>query len=209
MGNKLVVSGFFLFFCICALFIPVLYPTTTLWYKYDLDRLFLYSGHYAGMIAYCCIYLQIALGIRGAFLDKTFGTLFLLKWHKRVGVVILLLGFFHLLLILLPEGLDNLPLGLKYWPQLVGLALFILIILIVCSGLFKNTLKLSHVTWRGVHRVLAYCCFLLLHVHILFVSDTFSQLVPKLFVSIFLLLFILLFMRMVMSRKSKKKSRSS
>ncbi len=201
MGNKLAFFSLLVLFLACVLALPVIYPTTTLWYKYNIDKILLYSGQYAGMLACFCIYVQIALGTRGRFLDKTFGPGVLINWHRKLGVFIGVLGLSHLLLILLPEGLDNLPIGVKYWPEMVGFFLFVSVIILIASGIFRQAIKMPYKAWKVVHRFFAYLCFVLLHIHLLFVSDTFDKNVPKLFVFVVLLLFIPTLATMVRSKK--------
>ncbi|MBT8345690.1 MAG: ferric reductase-like transmembrane domain-containing protein [Desulfofustis sp.] len=177
-----------------VMLIPTYYQTTTLWYKTGTDRVMLFAAQYIGLAALVLLYLQAILSARGKFLDQVFGAAMLLKLHRLNGVLLLVLAASHILLVLVPEGLANLPLGKKFWPEMVGGALFIFIALLVVFSFFREAIRLPYKTWRFLHRPAGYLTLGLVTVHVMFVSDSFEQAVPRI---LLLALFILTVLWMV------------
>ena len=176
---RVVLSGALALVLALAISIPSLYPTTTLWYKIGADKVMLLAAHYLGMVALVLLYLQAMLSARGRFLDQVFGPPLLLRLHRFNGVLLLVLAVCHILLVLVPEGLANLPLGKKFWPEMVGAALFVLIALLVVFSYFRETIRLPYKIWRFFHRPAGYLALVLVTVHVLFVSESFEQTMPR------------------------------
>ena len=171
-------SGFLLLLAV-VLSIPTYYQTTTLWYKTGANKMMLYAAQYIGLVALVLLYLQAILSARGKFLDQVFGPALLLKLHRLNGILLLVLAASHILLVLVPEGLANLPLGKKFWPEMVGGALFILIALLVVFSYFREAIRLPFKIWRFFHRPAGYLALVLITVHVMFVSESFEQTVPR------------------------------
>ena len=180
LWRVLVLAGFALVLA-AALSIPTYWETTTLWYKVGVDKTMLKGGQYVGLTTLVLIYLQVVLSTRGAFMEQLFGAPRLLKLHRYNGILICLLAACHIFLVLAPEGLANLPIGKKFWPEMVGSALFLLIALMALTSQFRQRLKLGYAPWRKYHRLLGYLVVLLVTVHVLFVSESFEQTVPRIF----------------------------
>jgi predicted ferric reductase len=159
--------------------IPTYYQTTTLWYKTGADKVMLFAAQYIGLAALVLLYLQAILSARGKFLDRVFGPALLLRLHRSNGVLLLVLAASHILLILVPEGLANLPLGKKFWPEMVGAALFVIIALLVVFSYFRETIRLPYKAWRFLHRPAGYLTLGLVTVHVMFVSESFEQALPR------------------------------
>ncbi len=88
---------------------------------------------------------------------------------------------------MVPEGLGNLPLGWKFWPELVGVISFVLLVLLSVSDWLRIKLQITYSRWRLMHRLLGLSVCIGIGVHIAFVSDVFEQVTPLtcLFVLIF------------------------
>lgn len=170
-GFLVIISG--------VLSIPSYYQTTTLWYKTGVDKIMLIAGQYLGLLGLVLLYLQIILSARGHFFDQLFGPAQLLRLHRLNGILLFLLAGSHILLVLIPEGLANLPLGKKFWPEMVGAALFACVALLVLSSYFRETIRLPYKIWRMFHRPLGYLAMLLVTVHVLFVSESFEHILPR------------------------------
>ncbi len=179
---RVVLSAGFILFLSGVLAIPSYYETTTLWYKTGMDKIMLLAGHYLGLLGFILLYLQIILSARDHFLDRVFGSAQLLGLHRLNGLLLFLLAAGHILLVLIPEGLANLPLGKKFWPEMVGAALFICILVLAGSSHFRQKIHLPYAIWRSFHRPLGYLALLLVTVHVLFVSESFEQTIPRIFV---------------------------
>ena len=61
----------------------------------------------------------------------------------------------HVTLVVFPEGLDNLPIGWKFWPELLGALLFIMLASFITIAFFRRKL-LSYQLWRKIHRPAGY-----------------------------------------------------
>lgn len=173
--------------CVATFSIPVFYESQTLWYKIGIDKTLLLIGQFVGLATALLVLTQVVLGTRGKFLENIFGVASLLRCHRINGLLIGLLGLGHVALVLIPEGLANLPIGKKYWPEMVGGALLWVLLVMAISSHFREQFKLDYRRWKTIHRGLGYSALLLLLVHICFVSDSFEHTVPRmgLFVTFF------------------------
>lgn len=168
-----------LLFIAGALSIPFVYETTTLWYKIGFDKTLLRAGQVAGMLALTLIFFQVIPAARGPFLVKIFGLAAIMRWHRINGFVIGLAGVAHVALVLAPEGFVNLPIGVKHWPEMVGGGLLATVLFMVFSSQFRERLHLDYKIWRLIHKPLGYLAPVILIAHVLSVSDSFHQPVPK------------------------------
>ena len=165
----------FVLFIAGALIVPFYFETQTLWYKAGLAKSMLRAGQLAGMLALVFLFVQITLALRSRFLEKLFGAASLQRWHRINGVFIGFLALSHVLLVLAPEGLANLPIGKKYWPEMVGMLLFLILLPMVVSSHFRQKLKLDYKRWKAIHRVLGYLVIFLVTIHALNVSESFEH----------------------------------
>lgn len=188
---RLLLPLLFVSIIILLLNVPFLFPTQTLWYKYGIDRGLLISGQMAGLFCYFLILVQVLSGVRVKLLEFTYGIARTMKFHRFLGPVILVLGLTHAGLILLPEGLTNLPIGWKFWPEILGFTVLMLLLVQVGSTWLRDRFGLNYPAWRVLHRLLAYLALLLGIGHIFFVSDSFGWEHPGKFL-IFLVAMILL-----------------
>lgn len=177
---RVVLAAAFMLLLSVFLSIPSYYQTTTLWYKTGVDRVMLLAAHYIGLVGLILLYLQIILAAKGHFLDRLLGPAQLLSYHRLNGIALMVLAASHILLVLIPEGLANLPWGKKFWPEMVGGGLFIIITLLVSSSYFRQAIRLPYKIWRMFHRPAGYLTMLLVTVHVLFVSESFEQTIPRL-----------------------------
>ncbi len=155
--------------------VPFVFQTTTLWYKVGADRVLLFTGQLFGLYAAFLIFLQLVLISRASILTKNFGAAKLGKLHQLNGMLILGFGFAHILLMLLPEGLSNLPIGMKFWPEMVGAFLFLVLILLRLSIILRGNKIISYQIWSRLHRGLGFMAVMGITVHIAFVSDSFDN----------------------------------
>jgi predicted ferric reductase len=176
---RVLTIGFLLIVICGALSIPFVYKSQTLWYKIGIDKTMLLGGQLAGLFAAVLLLVQILLAVRGQFLKEVFGIAALMRWHRTNGIIVSLLAISHVVLILVPEGLTNFPIGLKYWPEMVGSLLFWIILSMAISSQFREKLGLDYKRWKTIHKLLGYLVIIFLAVHVLFVSDSFEQTVPR------------------------------
>jgi len=162
-----------------ALAVPFVYETQTLWYKTGIDRIMLRTGQLHGMLALVLLVLQMLLAVRPRFLERAFGGATLLRWHRTNGVLLALVAIGHVGLVLAPEGWGNLPLGMKYWPEWTGGALLLLLLVTAVTSRFRSNLGLDFAAWRRWHKLAGYLAPVLVGIHVLFVSDSFAQRLPR------------------------------
>ncbi len=162
-----------------ALSIPFFYESKTLWYKVGLSKIMLRGGQMAGLLAALLLFVQIMLAVKGRILEQIFGMSALMRWHRVNGGLLCLFALSHVVLVVAPEGIDNLPIGRKYWPEMVGTGLFLVIVSMAISSHFRQRLGLVYKRWRVVHKVFGYLALCLVPVHVLFVSESFEQGLPK------------------------------
>lgn len=165
---------------IAALAVPFLYPTDTLWYKAGADKLMLLTAQIAGLLALVLLLVQILLALRPKVLQQVVGTASLLHWHRMNGVLVAACALMHVVLVLAPEGLANLPLGWKFWPELLGVGALLSLLATVVLSWWRAALSLPYQGWRMLHRILGYLLPALLTAHILFVSESFAGGLPRL-----------------------------
>jgi predicted ferric reductase len=177
--KKIIVVAVFLLALTGALTVPFAYESQTLWYKIGLDKTILRAGQLAGMFALTLLFSQIVLAVGGPFLIQAFGLKNIMSWHRTNGVLIVLFAAVHVVLILVPEGLGNLPIGKKFWPEMVGSLLLWILFAIVIASRYREKLKLDYKRWRAIHKPLGYLAVFLLLIHVLNVSDSFSEGGPK------------------------------
>lgn len=183
-GNSIVGKTLFLLILLLvvglASSVPFVYPSMTLWYKVGMDRIFLQAGQVLGIFALLLICMQLLAAAKHPYLLRLFGLPLVMRFHRANGTVIFLLASCHVLLVLGPEGFANLPIGYKYWPEMVGALLFACICFLFISSGFREKLGLGYLRWRAVHKPLGYGVLTLLFLHVRFVSDSFTRLVPRL-----------------------------
>lgn len=175
-----------------ALAVPFLFPTETLWYKAGVDKLLLLAAQMAGLLALMLLLVQILLALRPKPLEQAFGTAALLRWHRGNGVLLAVCALLHAVLMLAPEGLTNLPLGWKFWPELLGAVALFAVLTTVALSWWRVALRLPYRPWRLLHRVVGYLLPALLTAHVLFVSDSFAGGLPRLFLLVGSVLFFLI-----------------
>ncbi len=195
--QKIVLLALFLMFLSGALAIPFYFETMTLWYKVGTDKTLLRGGQVAGMFVLVLLFSQIVFAVRGQFLEKLFGIAAMARFHRINGLVILAMAMSHVFLVLAPEGLNNLPIGKKFWPEMVGALLLIIISSMVISSYFQQRLTLNYSIWRPVHKTLGYLSLILLPIHVLFVSDSFEQTPLR---AILIMLTIILFLWVIIEK---------
>lgn len=181
--TRLVLLGLLLGAAGTAIALPFAYESTTMWYKIGLDKTLLRAGKICGLLTVTLICAQSIIGLKPNVLVQTFGAPPLLRWHRRGAALIVLLAVLHVLLILVPEGLNNLPIGYKFWPEMIGGGLLTILFIQAGYSWARERWRLAYQRWRTIHRYLAWCILLLAPAHLLFVSETFSQTVPRLWVA--------------------------
>ena len=155
--------------------IPFYFESSTILYKFGLNRHLLRLGQLMGMVAGCLLLLQIILGARLKCLDRIFGLCNLFRFHRIAGFIIAGLIIIHPITIFIPENRIFIPLELRYWPEFVGLFLLLLIVFTVISSHWRARLRFPFHRWWPIHRWVAVLIAIAFWVHVLFVNETFGQ----------------------------------
>ena len=186
LAKSAVLGSLVVYFILVSLF-PFYYQTQTLWYKFGIDRTLLIAGQLAGIYAASLVCLQLVLIVRPPILAGIFGAAQLTGTHRVMGRLIPVIVLVHLLLVLVPEGLGNLPFGKKFWPEMVGGLVFFLLLCLAVSNWLRQKLAIPYPRWKTGHRLLGLLAWFGIGVHVAFVSDAFKQTVP---VALLLILFV-------------------
>ena len=175
---KIGLFGLLIIVILLAATIPFVWESKTMWYKFGMDRTLLRAGKIAGLCTAILIFCQIFLVLKLKFLDRTLGLDRLYHLHKQCGLTILVFAAVHASLILIPEGLENLPIGWKFWPEMLGGTVLLLLFAFIGTALFHKNFMPYHI-WRAIHRPMGYIFAIALTIHIFNVSDSFAENVPN------------------------------
>ena len=189
-----------------TLAVPFLFPTETLWYKAGLDKWMLLTAQLAGLLALLLLLVQILLALRPKLLQQALGAARMLRWHRVNGVLVAVCALVHVVLVLAPEGLDNLPLGWKFWPELLGAASLLSLLATVSLSWWRSNLPFPYQAWRLVHRLVGFLLPALLTAHVLFVSESFARGWPR---AALLIAVVLLYLIAALVWKGRGRTRST
>lgn len=158
--------------------LPFTYQSQTLWYKIGFDRTLLLAAQLVGLYSALLIFLQILLVAKVPVLLRLYGIGQLQKIHRFNGAVIPFIVLLHIFLVLVPEGLANLPIGRKYWPEMLGGATYVSLVVVALSVWIRKEMNISYRWWKMFHGALGLivCCGIA--IHIAFVSDSFEHQLP-------------------------------
>jgi len=159
--------------------VPFLYESSTIKYKFGLDRTLLRVAQVLGVCAGYLLLLQLIFSARLKSLDRVFSLNRCLMFHRFNGMAIGILCLLHAILILASEGLAVVSLDIKNWPELVGACLLLLILTIVLISWWRQSFGLPYHRWWLLHRTGAPLAVVTLSVHMLYVNDTFEYGFPR------------------------------
>ncbi|MFZ2632456.1 MAG: ferredoxin reductase family protein [Desulfosalsimonadaceae bacterium] len=162
--------------------IPFFVESSSILYKFGLDRTLLRTGKIVGILAGCLVMLQLVLASRLKFLDRVFALNTLLNTHRTIGIFIALGAVIHPALILYSEDMLIIPLELRYWPEFVGVFLLAVILGTVTTAAGRLFFGLSFDRWRILHQTAVLIAAAAFFVHVLFVSDSFGTGAPRIMV---------------------------
>ncbi|MFW6244186.1 MAG: YceI family protein [Desulfovibrionales bacterium] len=99
--------------------------------------------------------------------------------HRLLGLAVAAVVVLHPVLVFLPERMWFIPLELRYWPEFTGLLLLVTLAGSALVSTWRTAFGLPfHIWWLG-HRVGAVLIVALLAVHVLNVSESFEQGLPR------------------------------
>lgn len=174
-----VVLGGGILLIVAAATIPFLFESSSLYYKLGVDGIMLRSGKMLGLLAAMLILFQVIPVSRFVVLERIFSLKHLYSFHKTSGKIILGLGLLHLFFIVAAENFTFFPLEKRYWPELVGVVVLLLVVGVGGMSVWQSRLGLSWNSWQRLHRWMTPLIETLLLVHILFVSESFDSGIPR------------------------------
>ncbi len=158
-----------------ALSIPFMFESPSMWYKFGTAKISLRAGKMIGLAAGLLILLQLPLAGRLNVLDRIFSLPGLIRQHRWHGWLIVGLALAHPLCVLLPEGRLTVPLDMRYWPEWTGVILLVLLLGQWAAAQWRQPLGIAVHRWLPGHRVVGAITAILLIVHVLYVSETFTD----------------------------------
>ena len=174
--------------------IPFFFESSSILYKFGVDRVLLLTGQALGLVAGCLLLIQVILAARLKFLDRVLGLDRLFQYHRLSGIIIAVMVIIHPITIFIADDRISIPLQWRYWPEFVGLFLMLLIIIMVVTSVWRIGLGLAFHRWWPIHRWAAIIAVIAFGVHVLSVNDTFKQRLPQMLAIAALILCGLIFL---------------
>ena len=174
--------------------IPFFFESSSILYKFGVDRVLLLTGQALGLVAGCLLLIQVILAARLKFLDRVLGLDRLFQYHRLSGIIIAVMVIIHPISIFIADDRISIPLQWRYWPEFVGLFLMLLIIIMVVTSVWRIGLGLAFHRWWPIHRWAAIIAVIAFGVHVLSVNDTFKQRLPQMLAIAALILCGLIFL---------------
>lgn len=158
-----------------ALTIPFVFESSSMYYKFGLDKTLLRLGKMAGLAAALLIMLQLALAARLKWLDRIFSLPRLYIAHRINAICILMLAVVHPVMVFVPDHMIMIPFEIRYWPEWVGAGLLFMIIIQFALSRWRKALIQKYEKWLFLHKLMGFTAMCLLILHILYVSETFEN----------------------------------
>jgi predicted ferric reductase len=159
--------------------IPFIFESSTILYKFGLEKKLLRGGKIIGITIAVLIFVQLVFVARFKFMDKIFGLNKLYIFHGINGLIIAFLALVHPFTIIASEKFTLFPLELRFWPEFLGAGIAVIIVMMVLGAVMRKKLKLPYHIWAILHRAAAVPVVFLFTFHILFVSETFESGIPQ------------------------------
>ena len=158
-----------------AMSIPFFFESPSIWYKFGSAKALLRTGKMLGLTAATLLFFQLLQAARLKVLDRVFSLPDLVRIHRLNALVILLLAASHPILVLTSGKKVFIPLELRYWPEWVGVGLLTLIVIRFSVSQWRRAFRITFHGWLLWHRCVGVFILGLVILHILFVSETFSE----------------------------------
>lgn len=159
--------------------VPYQFESSSILYKFGIQKVLLRSGKVVGITVALLLFYQILLLSRFTFLERIFSHKRLLALHRFNGFLITLLVLVHPVLNKASENFTAYLFESKYYPEFVGIGLGFVILTVSMLAFFKERIGISYGKWLVLHRFGATMVLLILPLHVLWVSDTFKEGLPR------------------------------
>jgi len=158
--------------------IPFFFESSSILYKFGIEKMFLRTGKVLGVTAAVLVFFQILLVSRLKFLDRIFSLNRIVSFHRMNGIAIAFLALVHPTLIIAAENFTLFPFEKRYWPEFLGVGILIFILVIVTTANWRLMFNIAYDKWLRFHRLVTLAAIALMTTHILFVSETFKSGLP-------------------------------
>jgi len=155
--------------------IPFHYESFSILYKFGKLKVYLRYGKVIGITVALLLFFQVVLAARLKILVQIFSAKSILMLHRINGFIIACLVAVHPVLIKASDNFTPYTFGKKYYPEFVGIGLLFVVLTVSLTAIFRNLLKMDYSRWRLLHRLGATMVFLIVPLHVLFVSDSFNS----------------------------------
>ena len=148
--------------------IPFWFESSTIHYKFGVDKTLLRTGKILGLLAGTLMLVQLVIAARSKFLDRIFTLNRLYSYHRVIAGIVAGLALVHPILIFAPEDPTTVPIDPEFWPEMTGLVLLFMLWAIMGTGFWRLFLQLPFEKWRLAHRIAAMAVGCVFLVHVLF-----------------------------------------
>jgi len=194
LAGLLFVPGLFIIAGACM--VPFYFESSSMFYKFGIDKALLRGGKIVGMLAVVLLMLQMLLASRSRILDRIFSLNRIYAFHRINGITIAILASVHPILILAADNFAFFPLEKRYWPEFLGIALLMVLLCIVIVSNWRQNLGIAYDRWLPLHRVAALTAMAAVFLHVLYVSETYETGTPRMLLLIAAILTLLLAIRL-------------
>ena len=159
--------------------IPFTFESSSILYKFGMEKTYLRSGKVIGITIALLVFFQVILASRLTIFEQVFTVKRLFSLHRINGMAIAFLVLSHPLLIKASESFTPYTFEKKYYPEFLGVSMFVVMLVLALTAIFRNFFNLSYTRWLLLHRLSATLLLFLMPTHILFVSETFKSGIPR------------------------------
>jgi predicted ferric reductase len=122
-------------------------------------------GVACAVVAFTILALQFVVSARLRWIEAPFGLDVLIRFHREMAFVALVLLCLHPLLLATEAGWGLFTRWQARWPLWAGRLALVLLFTHAAAALFRRTLRLRYETWRRVHNAAAFLLLGLAFVH--------------------------------------------
>jgi predicted ferric reductase len=176
--------------------IPFFFESSSIFYKFGVDKTFLRSGKVLGLTSAVLVFFQVLLVSRIRFLDRIFSLNRIYTFHRINGIAIALMALLHPILVLTAGKFTIFSFEKRYWPEFLGVGLLIFILVLVITANWRPFFGFAYNKWLRLHRPGALVTLAFMTIHILFVSETFKSGLPRVLVFVAACLSLVLILRL-------------
>jgi predicted ferric reductase len=126
------------------------------------------------VVAFTILALQFVISARLRWLEAPFGLDVVLRFHRAMAMVAMVLLCVHPLLVASDEGWDLLTSWRVRWPLWAGRLALLFLFAHVAVASFRRVIRMRYETWRHLHNVVAFLLLGLAFLHSLALGNDFE-----------------------------------